>query len=56
MPIVEAAVIGSVMMVLSGCLPIGGVYKSVEWPVIFILAGLKSAGFEIRRCKTAVPA
>ncbi len=46
-PIVEAAMIGSVLMVLSGCLPVRDVYQNVEWPVIFILAGVIPLGMAL---------
>ncbi len=42
--IAESAVIGSVLMVLSGCLPIRKVYNSVDWKTIFLLAGLIPMG------------
>jgi di/tricarboxylate transporter len=38
--IAEAALIGSVTMVLTGCVPARKVYEYIDWSVIFLLAGL----------------
>jgi di/tricarboxylate transporter len=43
-PIAETAVVGSVLMVLSGCLPVRKVYTSVDWKTIILLAGLIPMG------------
>jgi len=42
--IVEAAVVGAVLMVLTGCLPLRRLYASIDWQVIFLLAGLIPLG------------
>jgi di/tricarboxylate transporter len=46
-PIVEAAVIGSVAMVLTGCVPARRVYRSIDWQVVFLLAGLIPLGLAL---------
>jgi di/tricarboxylate transporter len=38
--IAEAALVGSVAMVLTGCVPARKVYEYIDWSVIFLLAGL----------------
>jgi di/tricarboxylate transporter len=38
--IAEAALVGAVAMVLTGCVPTHKVYESIDWSVIFLLAGL----------------
>ena len=43
-PISVAAVIGAVLMVLTGCLPIRRVYDRVDWQVVVLLAGLLPLG------------
>jgi len=42
--IAVAAIVGAVLMVLSGCLPARRVYRDVDWRVIFMLAGLIPLG------------
>ena len=42
--IVEAAVVGAVLMVLTGCLSRRRIYQSIDWQVIFLLAGLIPLG------------
>ncbi len=39
-----AAIIGSVAMVVTGCLPLRKVYDAVDWQVIFLFAGLIPMG------------
>jgi len=43
-PIVTSALIGSVLLVLLGCLSLGEAYRAVEWRVIFLLAGVLTLG------------
>jgi di/tricarboxylate transporter len=44
LPIVTSALIGAVLMVLTGCLKPGELYNSVRWDIIFLLAGLIPLG------------
>jgi di/tricarboxylate transporter len=44
MPIMVSALLGVVLMVLTGCLKPGEIYGAVRWDVIFLLAGLIPLG------------
>lgn len=44
LPILVSALIGVILMVLTGCLKPGELYGSVRWDVIFLLAGLIPLG------------
>lgn len=46
-PISMAAVMGAVLMVLSGCLPMRRMYENVDWRVVFLLAGLIPLGIAL---------
>ncbi len=46
-PISVAAVVGAVLMVLSGCLPLRKLYQSIDWQVILMLAGLIPLGIAL---------
>lgn len=39
-PIVVTAVIGSILMILVGCIKIDEAYEAIEWRIIFLLAGV----------------
>ncbi len=41
-PIVVSAVVGAILLVLVGCLTMEEVYQSIEWRIIFLLAGVLS--------------
>lgn len=41
-PIVVSAIIGSVLLVLTGCLTMEDAYQAIEWRIIFLLAGVLS--------------
>jgi di/tricarboxylate transporter len=43
-PIAMAAVVGGVLMVVTGCLPIRRMYSDIDWQVVFLLAGLIPLG------------
>lgn len=43
-PIVTSAIVGCVLMVVTRCITMGEVYESIEWPVIFLLAGVLTMG------------
>jgi len=38
--IVAAAIIGSILMILGGCIKMQEAYKAIEWRIIFLLAGV----------------
>lgn len=44
LPIVVSALLGSLLMVLTGCLKPTEVYESVQWDVVFLLAGVIPLG------------
>ncbi|TLN01025.1 SLC13 family permease [bacterium] len=43
-PIVAGAIIGCCLMILSGCLTLDEAYASINWQVIFLLAGVLTLG------------
>jgi di/tricarboxylate transporter len=43
-PIAMAAVVGGILMVVTGCLPIRRMYSGIDWQVVFLLAGLIPLG------------
>ena len=43
-PIAMAAVVGGILMVLTGCLPVRRMYQDIDWQVVFLLAGLIPLG------------
>ncbi len=49
MPIVVSSLIGVVLMVATGCLHPNEVYPSVDWNVIFLLAGVIPLGIALER-------
>ena len=48
LPIVAAALIGALTMVLTGCLTPEEVYQSIDWKVILLLAGILPLGSALR--------
>jgi len=44
LPIVATAIAGCVLMVLAGCTTLEDAYRSIEWKVIFLLAGVLTLG------------
>jgi di/tricarboxylate transporter len=46
-PIVSSAVVGAVLMVVTGCLPVRRVYKEIDWVVIVLLGGLIPLGLAL---------
>lgn len=49
LPIAEAAMIGSVAMIVGGCLPLRKAYTSVDWRIVFLLACLIPVGTALER-------
>jgi di/tricarboxylate transporter len=43
-PIAMAAVVGGILMVVTGCLPMRRMYSDIDWRVVFLLAGLIPLG------------
>ncbi|MBD3236254.1 MAG: SLC13 family permease [Candidatus Eisenbacteria bacterium] len=52
-PIVTAALIGAVGMVLGGCLRIEEAYEAIDWQVIFLLAGVIPLGLALQQSGAA---
>ena len=49
MPILVSALVGVVLMVLTGCLKAGEIYGAIRWDVIFLLAGLIPMGIAMEK-------
>lgn len=52
MPILVAALVGVILMVITGCLRPGEIYGAVRWDVIFLLAGLIPLGIAMEKSGT----
>ncbi len=52
-PISIAAILGSVAMIVSGCLTVKDAYNNMEWMVIFLLAGIIPLGIAMEKTGTA---
>ncbi len=46
-PLALAALVGAVLMVLTGCRPARRVYRDIDWSVVFLLAGLIPLGIAL---------
>jgi di/tricarboxylate transporter len=44
LPIHIAALIGATLMIVTGCLAVEEAYRAIDWPVIFVIAGLLPLG------------
>lgn len=52
-PIVVAAVVGAVLLILCGCLTLDEAYQAIEWKIIFLLAGVLSLGVALEKSGAA---
>jgi di/tricarboxylate transporter len=52
-PILVAAIIGAVGMVLGRCLTVEEAYKAIDWKVIFLLGGILPLGLALEQTGTA---
>lgn len=52
MPILVAALVGAILMVMTGCLKPGELYGAVRWDIIFLLAGLIPLGIAMDKSGT----
>jgi len=53
-PIVISSVVGAVLMVLTRCITLEEAYDSMEWKVIFLLAGILTLGIALEKTGTAL--
>ncbi len=53
LPIMLAAIVGALLMVLSGCLSIEEAYEAIDWKIIFLLGGILPLGLAIERSGAA---
>jgi di/tricarboxylate transporter len=54
LPIVASSIIGCVLLILIGCISLEEAYKSVEWKVIFLLAGTLTLGVALEKTGAAL--
>lgn len=54
MPILVTAILGCVLMVLTGCLQVNELHESIRWDVIFLLAGVIPLGLALEKTGGAV--
>jgi di/tricarboxylate transporter len=52
-PISIAAVVGATLMVLTRCLTMEEAYRNIEWPAIFLIAGMLPLGIAMERTGAA---
>jgi di/tricarboxylate transporter len=52
-PIVSGAIVGCILMVLSRCLNLEEAYRSINWQVIFLLAGVLTLGTALEKTGAA---
>ncbi|MEO2054333.1 MAG: SLC13 family permease [Nitrospira sp.] len=53
-PIVVSAVVGSVLLVLTGSITLEEAYEAIEWKVIFLLAGVLTLGIALEKTGAAL--
>lgn len=53
LPILAAAVLGGILMVLTRCLSLEEAYAAIDWKVIFLLAGMLTLGVAMEQSGTA---
>jgi di/tricarboxylate transporter len=52
-PIVVSAVVGAILLILVGCLTLEEAYDSIDWKIIFLLAGILSLGVALEKSGAA---
>jgi di/tricarboxylate transporter len=52
-PIVVAAVVGAIALILLQCITIDEAYEAIDWKIIFLLAGVLSLGIALERSGAA---
>ncbi|MDD4356886.1 MAG: SLC13 family permease [Smithellaceae bacterium] len=54
LPIMVGAIIGSVLLVMVGCITLEEAYDSIDWKVIFLLGGIISLGVALEKTGAAM--
>jgi di/tricarboxylate transporter len=54
LPIVGSALIGSILLVLLGCINLEEAYQAIDWKIIFLLGGILSLGFALEKTGAAI--
>ncbi len=54
LPIAASAIIGSVLLVVTGCITLEEAYKAIDWKVIFLLAGVLTLGIALEKTGAAM--
>ncbi len=54
MKIVVSAICGCILMILTGCITLEEAYRSIEWKVIFLLAGVLALGTALEKTGAAM--
>jgi di/tricarboxylate transporter len=54
LPIMVAALVGCIFLILTNCISMEEAYKAIDWKVIFLLAGAMSLGIALDRSGAAV--
>jgi di/tricarboxylate transporter len=52
-PIVVAAIAGSILLILTECITLEEAYKAIEWKVVFLLAGVLTLGTALEKTGAA---
>ncbi|MFQ5588343.1 MAG: sodium:proton antiporter [Nitrospiria bacterium] len=52
-PVVVSAIVGAILLILIGCLTLEEAYESIDWKVIFLLAGLLTLGVALEKSGAA---
>lgn len=52
-PIVVAAVVGAILLILLGCITLEEAYEAIEWKIVFLLAGVLSLGIALEKTGAA---
>jgi len=54
LPIMASALIGSILLVLIGCINLDEAYQAIDWKIIFMLGGILSLGFALEKTGAAL--
>ncbi len=53
LPITTAAIIGAVIVVLCGCLPLREAYRAIDWHILFLIYGMLGIGLAVGKTGAA---